>query len=46
MEKTNLDNATKRGIFFIDPKDGEYEETSKNARTSWRYRWRRQCVAK
>ena len=32
-EKIHLDNARKlRGIYFIDPKDKEFEETIKNAR--------------
>ena len=33
MEKPKLDNARKlRGIYFIAPEDGEFQETSKNAR--------------
>ena len=33
IEKPKLDNARKlRGIYFIDPKDGEFKETIKNAR--------------
>ena len=33
IEKPNLDNAWKlRGIYFIDPEDGEYKETIKHAR--------------
>ena len=33
MEKPMLDNARKlRGVYFIDPEDGEYKETVKNAR--------------
>ena len=32
-EKPKLDNAPRfRGIYFIDPEDGEYKETIKNAR--------------
>ena len=32
-EKQKLDNARKlRGIYFIDPEDGEHKETIKNAR--------------
>ena len=44
IEKTKLDNARRlRGIYFTDPEDGEYKESFKNARKSWRYRWRRLC---
>ena len=33
LEKPKLDNARKlRGIFFVDPEDGEYKETIKNER--------------
>ena len=33
-EKPKLDDARKlKGIYFIDPEDGEYKETIKNA---WR----------
>ena len=32
-EKLHLDDARKlRGIYFIDPKDKEFKETTKNAR--------------
>ena len=32
-EKPNVDNARRlRGIYFIDPEDGECKETIKNAR--------------
>ena len=33
IEKLKLENARRlRNIYFIDPQDGEYEETLKNAR--------------
>ena len=39
--KPKLDNARKlRGIFFIDPEDGEYEENMKNARRNWKILWK------
>ena len=35
--KPELDDAL-RGIYFVDPEDGECKKTIKNARKSWRYR--------
>ena len=47
VEKPKLDNARRlRGIAFIDPEDGEYKETMKNARKSLRYQGRRLCIVR
>ena len=36
-----------RGTYFIDPEDGEYEETIKKTKgESWRFQRRRRCLAK
>ena len=37
--------GTLRGVYFIDPKDGEFKETIKKTQVkSWRYKWRRPCL--
>ena len=42
-----LDAAQRlRGLYFINPEDGEYKETIKNARNSWTFQWRPRCLAK
>ena len=45
IEKPKLDNARKlRGIYFIDPEDGEYKDTIKNAKEKvGGYRWKLLC---
>ena len=44
--KPKLDIPWKlRGIYFIDPEDGEFKVTIKNTQgRSWRYQWRRLCL--
>ena len=38
-EKPELDNARNlRGIYFIDPEDGEYKETHQKRKKSWKQR--------
>ena len=48
LKSPQVDNARRlRGIYFIDPEDGEYKATiKKTRRQSWRFLWRRRCVAK
>ena len=46
-EKLHLENARKlRCIFFIDPEDTEFKETTKNARRSWKHQWLLLCPVK
>ena len=47
IEKPMLDNARKlRGVYFIDPTDAEFKETIKNARKSWKSRWKQPCLTR
>ena len=47
IEQPKLDNAGRlRGIYFIDPEDKEFEETSGNAKFFWKHRWLQPCLAR
>ena len=46
IEKPKLDNARRlRGIYFIDPEDKEFKETSRKAR-NWKHQWFEPCFAR
>ena len=46
IEKPRLDNARRlRRIYFIDPKDEEFKEIPKTRVESWKFRWKRLCLA-
>ena len=46
-EKLHLENARKlRGIYFIDPEDKEFKETSRTRVRSWKHQWLLLCPVK
>ena len=47
IEKPKLDNARRlRGIYFIDPEDTEFKETTGNARINWIHQLLQPCLAR
>ena len=44
IEKIILERL--RGIYFIDPEDGEDKETIEKTRKSWKFQWMRQYRAR
>ena len=46
-EKPKLDNARRlRGIYFIDPADAEFKETTKNTWSKWNFRCQQLCLTR